>query len=220
MNRSQSGLAGALLALALLVPCGNSMADQSNNGGGDSARSGGALTLPITGSEAGGAAFNGAVTINRFAMQNGHLVALGFVRGTITNAAGVVLASGLRPVALPVTLGAGLALTSAAISGETSRMVPALVTGATGGRWMQAQATSCGVLHIALGPLALNFLGFNVSLSAVTLDLSGDSAGPLGALVCQVIALLNNVANVVGLLNSILGLLTGLLGGLTGGLGA
>jgi hypothetical protein len=143
--------------------------------------------LPIAGSEAGGGAFNGAVTINRFAMQNGHLVAVGFLRGTITNAAGVVLASGLRPVALPVTLGVGLTLTSAAIPGETARMVPALFTGAAGGRW---------------------------------LDLSGDSAGPLGALVCQVIALLNNVANVVGLLNSILGLLTGLLGGLTGGLGA
>src|SRR6266849_1765410 len=133
MNRSQSGLAGALLALALLVPCGNSMADQSNNGGGDSARAAGALTLPITGSEAGGGAFNGAITINRFAMQNGHLVAVGFVRGTITNAAGVVLASGLRPVALPVTLGTGLALTSAATSGETSRMLPALFSGATGG---------------------------------------------------------------------------------------
>jgi hypothetical protein len=209
-----------LLALALLVPCGNSMADPFNNGGGDSPSAAGALTLPIAGSIAGGGAFNGTVTINRFAIQNGQLVAVGFVRGTIANAAGIVLESGLRSVALPVSLGTGPALTSAAISGETARMMPALFTGATGGRWMQVQAQSCGVLHIALGPLALNILGFNVSLAPVTLDLSGDSAGPLGALVCQVIKLLGNVANVVGLLNSILGLLTGLVGGLTGGLGA
>jgi hypothetical protein len=215
MNRVKFGLAGALLALALLAPFGNSMADQGNNDGG-SAKAAGVLTLPIAGLVTGGGAFNGTVTINRFATQNGQLVAIGFVRGTITNAAGIVLGSGMRPVALPVSLGTGPSLTSSAISVETARMMPALFTGATGGRWTRVQATTCGVLHIALGPIAVNLLGFNVNLSAVTLDLAGDSAGPLGALVCQVIALLGSVANVVGLLNSILGLLTGLLGGLTG----
>jgi hypothetical protein len=215
MNRGKFGLAGALLALALLAPFGNSMADQGNNDGG-SAKAAGVLTLPIAGLVTGGGAFNGTVTINRFATQNGQLVAIGFVRGTITNAAGIVLGSGMRPVALPVSLGTGPSLTSSAISVETARMMPALFTGATGGRWTRVQATTCGVLHIALGPIAMNLLGFNVNLSAVTLDLAGDSAGPLGALVCQVIALLGRVANVVGLLNSILGLLTGLVGGLTG----
>lgn len=219
MYRAQFGWAGALLALALLVPCGAAVADPFNNGRSESARAAGAVTLPIAGSVAGGGAFNGSVTINRFALQNGQLVAIGFVRGSITDAAGIVLQSGLRSVALPVSLGSGAALTSAAISPETARMMPALFTGANGARWMPVQATSCGVLHVALGPLALNILGFNVNLGAVALDISGDSAGPLGALVCQVIALLGNVANVVGLLNSILGLLTGLLGGLTGGLG-
>jgi hypothetical protein len=214
MNRAQFGLAGALLALALLAPFGNSMADPGNNDG--STRAAGVLTLPIAGSVVGGGAFNGTVTINRFATQNGQLVAIGFVRGSITNAAGTVLGTGLRPVTLPVTLGTGPALTSAAISVDPARMLPALFTGATGGRWTRVQVTSCGVLHVALGPVAVNVLGFNVNLGAVTLDLAGDSAGPLGALVCQVIALLNTVANVVGLLNSILGLLTGLVGGLTG----
>jgi hypothetical protein len=220
MNRAQFGLAGALLALAILAPFGNSMADQGNNDDRGSAKAAGVLTLPIAGLVTGGGAFNGTVTINRFAKQNGQLVAIGFVRGTITSAGGVVLGSGMRPVALPVSLGTGPALTSASISAKTAHMLPALFTGATGGRWTKVQATSCGVLHIALGPVALNLLGFNVNLSAVTLDIAGDSAGPLGALVCQVIALLGSVANVVGLLNSILGLLTGLLGGLTGGLGA
>jgi hypothetical protein len=219
MNRAQFALAGALLALALLAPSGYSMAAQDDNNGSSSGAAG-ALALPVTGSVAGGGAFNGTVTINRFAMQNGQLVALGFVRGSITNSAGIALASGMRPVTLPVTLGRGVALTSSLSSPGTARALPALLTGANEGRWMRVQAQTCGVLHLALGPVAVNLLGFNVSLSAVTLDLSGDAAGPLGNLVCQVIALLGTVANVVGLLNSILGLLTGLLGGLTGGLGA
>src|SRR5258706_16069913 len=101
MNRAQSGLVGALLALALLVPCGNSMADQSNNGGGDSARAAGALTLPIAGSEAGGGAFKRAGTINRFALQNGHLGAGGVLRGAVTNAARLGLGSGVWPAAMP-----------------------------------------------------------------------------------------------------------------------
>jgi len=49
-------------------------------------------------------------------------------------------------------------------------------------------------------------------LSPVTLDITGQP-GPLGALVCQAVATLGNVAALVGLLNQILGLLTGLLGG-------
>jgi hypothetical protein len=218
MNRAQFALAGALLALALLAPSGYSMAAQDDNNGSSSGAAG-ALALPVTGSVAGGGAFNGTVTINRFAMQNGQLVALGFVRGSITNSAGIALASGMRPVTLPVTLGRGVALTSSTSPG-TARALPALSTGANEGRWMRVQAQTCGVLHLDLGPVAVNLLGFNVSLTPVTLDISGDAAGPLGNLVCQVIALLSTVADVVGLLNSILGLLTGLLGGLTGGLGA
>jgi hypothetical protein len=215
MNRAHFGWAAALLTLALLAPFANSMADPVNK-----EKAAGALALPIAGSVAGGGAFNGTVTINRFATQNGQLVAIGFVRGTITNATGAVLETGLRNVTLPVSLSSAPTFTSTAISSEPARMMRALFTGAIDGRWTRVQATSCGVLHLELGPVALNLLGFNVSLSAVTLDISGDSAGPLGALVCEVIALLGTVADVVGLLNSILGLLTGLLGGLTGGLGA
>jgi hypothetical protein len=65
----------------------------------------------------------------------------------------------------------------------------------------------------------VDLLGFQVALSAVTLNLSGTQGTPLGDLVCAASDLLGNVAGLVNLLNSILGLLTGLLGGLTGGLG-
>ena len=220
MNRALTRFASALLALALLAPFAATRADQSNNGGGNSAKAAGAVTLPITGSVTGGGTFNGTATINRFAVQNSALVATGFVRGTITSAAGIVMQTGLRSVTFPVSL-ASLPTTTAAATDLGAKLMPALYTGATGGHWLKVQATtSCGVLHLELGAVATNLLGATVNLSPVTLDLSGDSAGPLGGLVCQAIALLNNVVGVVGLLNSILGALTGLLGGVTGGLGA
>src|SRR4051812_28369612 len=102
MSRFQFRLAGGLFALALLAPFENSMADQGNNADRGNSQAAGALALPISGSVTGGGTFAGSVTINRFALKDGQLVALGFVRGTITSAAGLVVASGLRPVTLPV----------------------------------------------------------------------------------------------------------------------
>ena len=75
-----------------------------------------------------------------------------------------------------------------------------------------AQST-CGVLHLELGAVNLNLLGVVFSTAPITLDLSGDSAGPLGTLVCAVLGVVGTVANLVNLLNQILGALTGALGG-------
>ena len=85
--------------------------------------------------------------------------------------------------------------------------------------FLPVQAETCPVLNVALGPLTVDLLGFQVALSAVTLDLTGVVGTPLGDLVCAASDLLGNVAGLVNLLNRILGLVTGLLGGLTGGLG-
>jgi hypothetical protein len=78
-------------------------------------------------------------------------------------------------------------------------------------------AATCPVLHIDIGAVNLNVLGLQVTTQPVVLDISGDSAGVLGNLVCTVLDTLNNVVNLVGLLNQILGLLTGLLGALIPG---
>jgi hypothetical protein len=56
-------------------------------------------------------------------------------------------------------------------------------------------------------------------MTPVTIDINGDAGGPLGNLVCAILATVNNVVGLVNLLNSLLGVVTGLLGGLTGGLG-
>jgi len=88
-----------------------------------------------------------------------------------------------------------------------------------GVRVILAQASTCGVLHLELGAVDLNLLGVVVATTPVAIDINGDTGGPLGNLVCRILATIDNVAGLVNLLNSLLGVVTGLLGGLTGGLG-
>ncbi len=66
------------------------------------------LTIPVVGSGTSlnpGAVFTGAFNLQRFAVQNGDVVAIGTLTGTVTNAAGQVLGSIVRNVALPVLVG-------------------------------------------------------------------------------------------------------------------
>jgi hypothetical protein len=213
MNRLQIRLLLLLLAVSLLVPFESAMAKKP--------LALGAVTLPLAGTvvNAAGQAglFSGTVTISSFARTHGGaIVAVGIARGSVSFADQVVQ-TGLQSVVLPVSTGfraAGLAIPPSA----QPRLVPVSAAEPTGG-FIRVQAQSCGILHLEIGGNAINLLGFMVNLSPITLDLAGDSAGPLGALVCEIVALLGSAADVVGLLNSLLGLVTGLLGGLLGGLG-
>ena len=222
MNPRQFRMLSLFLAISLvLVPIGQARAQSS---GGPSA---GALTLPVSGTVVDAAnqsigQFTGSVTINRFAQtQTNQIVAVGVVRGVVTNTAGQVMKSGLQSIVLPVNLSRTSAVNFKTPLSGGPRMMRASLTTAGSGRFMLAQAAqSCGILHLDIGgATAVDLLGVKANLTPITLDLSGDSAGPVGALVCQILGLLGSVANVVGLLNSLLGLVTGLLGGLTGGLG-
>jgi hypothetical protein len=192
-------LAVALL-LSLLVPLQNALAKKPVAPG--------AVTLPMVGTVVGGGAFSGSFTINRFAIQDQQLVAIGIARGTLSTPSG--MKTGLQTLVLPVNtsrVNAGLAIPPSA----TPKLVPAA--------FIRTQAASCGILHLDLLGQNINLLGVIVTLSPITLDISGDTAGPLGALVCELLEVVGSVADVVGLLNDLLGLLTGLLGGLLGGLG-
>jgi hypothetical protein len=73
-----------------------------------------------------------------------------------------------------------------------------------------AQAT-CSILHLDLGPLALNVLGLHVDLSEVVLDITGETGAGnlLGNLLCAVAGLLDNPNGLARLLNQILGALFG-----------
>jgi hypothetical protein len=212
MNRLQFRAFFLLLALSLLVPLGTATArDSDDDNNRRKSRTPGALTLPITGAVADGGVLSGTVTINRFARQGQDIVAIGIVRATVINSAGQVVRSGLDTVVLPVQVKTGprLAGFSAPRSSEP-RLIPASL--------IRTQ-TTCGILNLDIGGIATNLLGVLVTLSPITLDLSGDTAGPLGALVCEILNTLGVVADVVALLNSLLGLLTGLLGGVVGGIG-
>src|SRR5580765_7768712 len=97
-----------------------------------------ATQLPVVGTTTAGDVFAGVFSLQRFATNaDGKLVAVGLLTGTATNQAGQVIASGLSTVAIPVQVNSAPDAAAAAV---------------------QAQAISCGILHLDLGPLALDVL--------------------------------------------------------------
>jgi hypothetical protein len=155
------------------------------------------LKLPLLGSVAGGGSFAGTFSLNRFAVQNNQVTALGTLTGILTNAAGVPTTV-MTPVSIPVSIGqtpiAGAAVTAA----QT-------VTAA------QA-AGSCDILNLVLGPLHLDLLGLVVDLNQVMLDITAQQGAGnlLGNLLCAVTGLLDSPGGLSRLLNQILGVLQGL----------
>jgi hypothetical protein len=195
----------ALMTLSIVLAAAAATAEQPKK----------ALVLPLAGMGTGGVTFNGTVAVQRFVVRDGHVFAIGAVSGNLSGPAGPIGTSIYLPVAFPVRVGNGLTARA-----ERGVIHPASLRGPDYGvRVMLAQAETCGVLHLDLGAVNLNLLGVMVTTTPVTIDINGDTAGPLGNLVCEILATVNNVVGLVSLLNSLLSLVTGLLGGLTGGLG-
>jgi hypothetical protein len=154
------------------------------------------LQLPITGLVAGGGTFTGTLSLQKFVARDGQVMAIGMVTGSATSATGTPLGTTVvGPIVFPVHVGPGTPIGGTANPG-------AAVT---------PQAT-CEILHIDIGAVNLNVLGLQVMTQPVVLDISGDTAGVLGNLVCTILDTVNNVIRLVGLLNQLLALLTGLLG--------
>ncbi len=151
------------------------------------------LAVKVTGNiTAGGGTFSGTFGIERFAVIGDQIHAVGTISGVVTSGAGVTRTILGDEVALPVTdIGVGAE--------------------ATDGGVIAQQQAPCSVLHLELGAVAVDLLGFQLELSPIMLDIAGGT-GPLGELICAVADLLGNVAAVVNLLNQILGLLLGLVG--------
>ncbi len=194
---TRQGMLKVSLPVGLLVLATAGLAAQSDKQGKDPS---GSLQLPVT-SVAG--TFTGTFSISRFEVRQNPAgekaaFAIGVVRGSLAGT-GSVLAG---EVAAPVTVGAASA--------------PAAASNAA---VAQPQAATCQVLHLDIGAVNLNVQGIIVATQPISIDISGDSAAPLGNLVCTIESTLNNVVGLVDLLNQLLGVLTGLVGGLTGGLG-
>lgn len=155
------------------------------------------VTIPVTGSftdAAGGVGkFAGNLNVQRFTTQGNTMYAVGVLTGTLSDSAGTSLGSILNTVAVPIT--PKTSLTTAAPTA--------------------AQAASCEILNLVLGPLDLNLLGLTVHLDQVVLNITAvpGAGNLLGNLLCAVTNLLNSggaLTQVTNLLNQILGILGGL----------
>ena len=91
----QRSLCALVLCLSLLTPLA------ATSAAAQPAPAAPALTIPIVGSVAGGT-LNAVFNLTRFAVQNGQLVAIGTLVGTITNTATGVVSSFVQNIALPV----------------------------------------------------------------------------------------------------------------------
>ncbi len=176
------------------------------------------LVVPIVGTTSAGGTFSGTLTVQRFIARGGNIFAVGLVTGAVTVPGQPVGTLLNGPKEIPVIVSQG---TSAGLAPSSSMIRPVGGLGRPAPRGLilvQAQQT-CGVLHLDLGTTTLNALGLTITTSPITLDISGNSGGVLGNLVCQALGLLNSVVNLAGVLNQFLGVLGGGLGGLIGGLG-
>jgi hypothetical protein len=144
------------------------------------------LSLPIGGQVDGGGAFSGTFTLQRFALQNGQVVAVGQISGILRDSLGTATTV-FKTASLPVSLSSG-GVTTTAVSSPVS----------------------CEILHLELGPLDLDLLGLVVHLDRVVLDISAEpgSGNLLGNLLCAITGLLDSPgAKLVQLLNNLLAIL-------------
>ena len=157
------------------------------------------LEVPITGVAQGVGNFAGTFAISRFAIQDGVLVAIGQLRGTVTPTNSNVVRNILTTVAMPVADSSGSGAADFAASCDT-----AAATGQT-----------CDILNLVLGPLHLDLLGLVIDLNQVVLEITGTTgAGDLlGNLLCAITGLLDAGSigtQLVNLLNQLVGILAGL----------
>jgi len=113
--------------------------------GGAAATTTGPQNIPVTGTfvDANGPGkFVGTLNIDSFATQNGHLVALGTVSGTMTDALGRATAVPAQSVTVPVN------------------------------DVQQAEQGGCQIVHLDMGATSLTVLGIEVILSPLKIDVN------------------------------------------------
>ena len=152
------------------------------------------LDVPINGVVQNVGTIAGTFKISKFEIQNGALVAIGQLTGTVTDTAGGVRTI-VTNIAWPVASG-----------GSAEGAASCDVASAT---------RACDILNLVLGPLHLDLLGLVIDLNQVVLTITGTTgAGDLlGNLLCAITGLLDAASlgqQVVNLLNQLVGILAGL----------
>lgn len=138
--------------------------------------------IPISGSATHGPdKFIGTMSVQKFVVQNGKVMAQGVLVGVLMKSAG----------------GATPHVSGVAAPGNTAGLVSQAVTAPVVG--------ACQILHLVLGPLSLNLLGLQVNLNQVVLDITAipGAGNLLGNLLCGVANLLN-ANSLANLLNNLL----------------
>jgi hypothetical protein len=180
----------SVLCIGLLL-CGAAVADDDHGG-----KAKAKLYLPVGGGTADGSVtFAGTVSVQKFVQVDGKVFAVAMVSGSASSAggpAGSVLAG---PVLFPVNIEPGSPIVRSAAAAPQ-------------------QATNCQVLHLDLGAVNLNVLGFQIATQPISIDVSGVTGGTnvLGQLLCTILETVGNVIGLVNLLNQLLGTLGGLTG--------
>ena len=193
----RKGLRSTPLVLALLMLVTLAQATVKPVGAQPAPASPPLVTLPLAGTTSGNGTFSGTLAISSVGSDgSGGVFVEGLVTGTVTRANKTPLGTIVSvPVRLP-------------LQGNWPRGLAQQAPGDS-----IVLAATCGVLHLEIGAVNLNALGVVVATSPIALDVSGDTAGPLGALVCSILNLVGGLAGLVNLLTSLLGALGGALGG-------
>jgi hypothetical protein len=150
----------------------------------------GGLNVPVVGTGPAGS-FAGNFQIQQFAETgDGGVAAIGTLTGVVKATDGTTVGSIVKNVALPVTMPS--AVRSIGIQ----------------------QVASCEILHLDLGPIFLDLLGLQISLSRVVLDITAvpGAGNLLGNLLCAIAGLLDPgppspLSQLVNLLNRLLAIL-------------
>jgi hypothetical protein len=198
MTRSSIALATVVATLAIGVAGVPAAGAATHTSPASSATSTVLYKLPVTGVAKNGKRFSGTYAIQGFVVRGGKAYSSGMLTGRLK---GRRVARG--NVRMPVSL-----------------------TGPTGAK--TAQAATCTVLHLVLGPVNLNLLGLRVTLGGglqanqpIVLDITAQQGGGLlGDLLCGLTNLLNtngllsqlngNLQQLTATLNSLVSLLGGL----------
>jgi hypothetical protein len=160
----------AALLLAFVLPSAAAAAPPAASG----------ITKAVTGTTPSGGTVSGTLNITRFAAQNGQLVAIGTFTGTITDAAGAVVASGTQAVALPVAATGTCAILHLTLGPLDLNLLGLMVH------------LDQVVLNIDAQSGPGNLLGNLLCAVAHLLDGSAPAAG-LAALLNQILAILNGL---------------------------
>lgn len=197
-------LAGVLASAMAVLPVAT-FAQRAGRGANNPVRN-----VPITGTGADGQTFTGTLDIERFEAVGDQLLALGQVNGKFAGGKHV----NHQAVAIPVqSITAGPSVGFGGPTGSVQKpgkAVPATWNPAHAPTIIQAQAGTCDVLALVLGPLHLDLLGLVVDLNTVVLDITAQAGAGnlLGNLLCAVVGLLDGTGGVTGALADVAGLLT------------